>query len=696
MKPSSSTRPQRAAHRRPLGLCTALLALVCSAAAVASAQTSPSALHPQQVRVHLTTWGGFVRLPLEAPVVAQAGPGLSRLRLIGPSGESLPFAVQTTPRSEEHDVLTPPSLPREASQTTQPGEPPLYLETYELDLPTGAPPGSPWALDLDVALPTFTAEITTTSLSGGSEQLQTRTVFRLRDGATRTQIELPVADPTSAAPAGARRPPSALRPGTLRVAIRSQDGHLSPTFRFVSRAPAQEAVELEIPFSRVAESRSAGLTTLELTSPSGMVPSAIRFSSSTPSFVRPVRVEARVGDRFVEVTRSVITRGTGSDLLTVPLVPLRASSWRVTLTDDASPPLGELGVEAVIGEPSLVFAAAHAGGDADSLRLVFGGVRAIAPRFPEQDALASMPLDALPRATHGAIEPNPDHRDAPALGFAMHPGAEIDERAYRHVAALTVPPSTEGAVRVALPLEVLAAARSGLVDVRVVDAQGRQWPYVTVDAESTPFVDVGARRESTTRHASGVRTVYVVELPAGGLELRALRLDPDAALVDRPVVVESIEPGDARLLLTRGRLERLPGREAATDLALPPGRRQRLRITVEDGDEAPLTLRASVSYDQPALYLAAPAGTYRLLVGFEPIQTPVRAPVYDLESARALLLSVRPVDARLGPLGPNPRFEPPSPFSRERGQDIALWAVLGFATLALLGLTLRLSRTEPG
>jgi hypothetical protein len=78
------------------------------------------------------------------------------------------------------------------------------------------------------------------------------------------------------------------------------------------------------------------------------------------------------------------------------------------------------------------------------------------------------------------------------------------------------------------------------------------------------------------------------------------------------------------------------------------------------------------------LFLAAPAGDYRLLVGSDTVDDPR----YDIESARDLVLSVRAEDAVLGELAANPEYAPPSP-SRDAMTEAALLAVLAVAVLLL-------------
>ena len=110
---------------------------------------------------------------------------------------------------------------------------------------------------------------------------------------------------------------------------------------------------------------------------------------------------------------------------------------------------------------------------------------------------------------------------------------------------------------------------------------------------------------------------------------------------------------------------------------------------VSDGDDAPLDLdRVTARVPQPDLYLAAPAGSYFLLLG----NPGAEAPRYELESVRSTVLSVPAATISSSPLEPNPAFASTSRFTSSAGaQQLALWVVLGIAVLALGGLTLRLA-----
>src|SRR5208337_3651364 len=84
----------------------------------------------------------------------------------------------------------------------------------------------------------------------------------------------------------------------------------------------------------------------------------------------------------------------------------------------------------------------------------------------------------LTLARLGAVNDNPLFENTPLLAFAMRPGATIDRWVYQYIQRLSVQPSSEGLTRVHLGPEVQAAAKPDLADVRIIDEDGHQWPYL--------------------------------------------------------------------------------------------------------------------------------------------------------------------------------------------------------------------------
>ncbi len=146
------------------------------------------------------------------------------------------------------------------------------------------------------------------------------------------------------------------------------------------------------------------------------------------------------------------------------------------------------------------------------------------------------------------------------------------------------------------------------------------------------------------------------------------------------------------MLLSHGRLSREPGDARPIEIVFDTHRVWRLELRVADGDDAPLVFRgARVSMPSPTLFLAAPDGDYRILVG-DPSAGP---PDYEMARARDLVLAVRSVDATIGAASPNPAHVEPPWYLATDVETWLVWGVLALAILLLGFLTLRVTRQPP-
>jgi hypothetical protein len=274
----------------------------------------------------------------------------------------------------------------------------------------------------------------------------------------------------------------------------------------------------------------------------------------------------------------------------------------------------------------------------------------------------------------------------------QQPAAEIDPSSFSHAMPFSVPPSPDGVARLRLGPAVLATARADLADLRVIDASSRQWPYVLrpeVDREEF------ALRVDLQRGERG-RSRYLLALPVSPIAVDAVTLRIDRAFFDRAYRLTGERATDTAAdpsrttLLASGRLTRAAGAPDTIDLAFPRTRVTSLALLVEDGDEAPLPIAAAhASAPLAELRLVAPAGNYTLLAG----DPDAEAPRYEIANLRDRVLAARAVDCTPAALVPNPTCRP---LAGTRGgfEQLALWGAMGLAVVALVALTLRLSRRE--
>ncbi len=224
-----------------------------------------------------------------------------------------------------------------------------------------------------------------------------------------------------------------------------------------------------------------------------------------------------------------------------------------------------------------------------------------------------------------------------------------------------------------------------LSDLRIVDDKSRQWPYLVEPgavARLVPLEVQGPQRDKTESR-------YRLLPPVSRLGMQRLLLQIEAPYFDRAfrLLGHTIEAKE--LTLTTGRLARPIGDPRPVAIDLPARHVTELELVVEDGDDAALEIQsAQARVLLPDLFLTAPEGRYALLLG-SPDQ---RAPRYELERVRDVVLAVNSEPIGSGSLEPNPEF---SLTARLRGRGlqtrVLLWTVLIAAVLVLGGLTLRMT-----
>ncbi len=683
----------------------AALVVLASAASAESAgePTRLAALFPKQAEIRVER-SGLTRLMLPPEILAVCRPDLSDLRIVDDGGVEVPYLVDSGPDPDTRLDLTrtfvPQLLDTKVEEIRSENGPPIHRETYEIEAPPALPEGS-WSLELQANRPRFVRQADLAGIASDGHPtalLAAESIFRLADPTggvrERTRVVLP-----------------ALSAARLRITLEGRDGfYLEPGFRYLSVQAIAQPQSLLVPLDEVARRRVGDRTTIELSRPRGLVPDRLRIDTSTPLFDRAVEIR----DQGPGTPVAALGEGRITRIATVPKIehlevvlrPALGDRLLLDVLDGDSPPLADLQVSAQVRRPSLIFALGD--GAPTRLRLLFGGGRARRPRYDlagllprgtrtldGQRAIAAAQLydetDVGP-ASVGAIVNNPGFDHAPALAFAMRPGTEIDERRYSHQRALVITPSADGLVRLTLAPEETAVAREDLADVRVVDDGDRQWPYVLerdrVREELDVAVGESLHRAKTTR--------YPLDLPASAVSIEELSLETDAAFVDRAFrLVTKVDAGldGNERALASGRLVRRSGDPGPLTIAGGPWRRVRsLELVIEDGDEMPLVLRAvRVRAVLPEIALAAPAGTYRLLVG----NPDDAAPSYELARVRDVVLAMDATAVPSGRLEANPAYSVRTRYESEAGRDTALlWTILIVAVLALGGFTLRLARAE--
>jgi hypothetical protein len=301
--------------------------------------------------------------------------------------------------------------------------------------------------------------------------------------------------------------------------------------------------------------------------------------------------------------------------------------------------------------------------------------------------------------------PLPPMAFLPARGAAAETSAWAAQRTVRieggdDVYTLTLAPAD------------LAHLRADLGDLRLVDADRRQVPYVLEPRAAAARVTLDATA-ATARPAGTTTSAWTLTPPAAeagpdtpartGLPLADLELTFAEPFFDRQATLLVPDPRGPHGLqaiwqgtLRASRRERAAA-AAPQSIALQDLRPPRLQLEVRDGDNAALTLaRAEAVVWVPRLTFKAGAGAYRLLLGHRE----ATAPTYDLDALRqdVLAYSAIPIDRQaLSPIAANPDYAPGTPLlvARRLERGPVLWTVLGLSIVALIWLTRVILKRPP-
>jgi hypothetical protein len=297
---------------------------------------------------------------------------------------------------------------------------------------------------------------------------------------------------------------------------------------------------------------------------------------------------------------------------------------------------------------------------------------------------------------------NPRFQAAPPLAFVPTAGAGLDVTRWRALRTLAVP-GREDLYAVTLGAEDLGVLRPDLGDLRLVDASDRQVPYVLFPDGGEERVALEVMKEEAASEGRAVTRYVLATPPAVGekrapLPLRGLELDLAEGFFDRPARLFVPVAGGGRRrsdeVLFAGRLSRAAGRREPVTIPLDGAYRGEMVLEIEEGDNAPLTLKAARgTLTVPRVALKARPGPLRLVLG----NPEAGAPRYDIATLRREVVSYSAEPLRAGGLEPNPAFRRRAgDYLRDAPPTMLLWGALGVAVVALLFLTARLVRPEAG
>lgn len=275
------------------------------------------------------------------------------------------------------------------------------------------------------------------------------------------------------------------------------------------------------------------------------------------------------------------------------------------------------------------------------------------------------------------VQPNPLWQPPELRAGLALPSTEISLRGMRWEHPVEGGP---GLVRLPLSAEVMADAREGLADLRLIDGQGQQIPYLLrqrpVDAE------LGALE--FTRTEQGSRSILRAALPLAGEHedgppISAVRITTSAPVFSRTITLSRARGA----ILEPVRVYTWSGSERPTTLSVEVGQPlgRELVLTIENGDDPPLPIDGlSASVRSMELVASLPEGGARLVYGDR--ERPL--PEYDLSLLRGELFARATAVANLGA---RRDLEPTPPTGAERAMVLAgLAALISGLIVLVMGL----------
>ncbi len=629
----------------------------------------------------------LVSLKIAGEVLAECSPDLSDLRLVAADGHEIPYAVEPPPRgntdTSQSEVLAPAQVIATAQRGRATEEGSGLIETYELSPPPTAMAHAPLALQLEITRGHFVRQVAFGVKGASAAARSHASIFRISNGtAENTRIVLPKTVAASGKALMLEFTGAELEP-------------LEPVFSWVAASAPSSDQRFEVPLIAATQSTDGNLSTVTLPRAPGIVPSTLRFATSTARFQRHVSVFDGPGpENGTRLAAGLLLRtgAVGEEVLDIEVAASRGRSIRLEIDNQDSPPLADLAVSARVAAPTIVFAVPS---NTEGLTLRFGGGRARRPRY-DVTGLVRVPgvLARVAEVLNVRLSEMTPH--ARTSAWPAVPAALVDARRYSHTKPLVVSSDVAGAdpvlVRIPLGVNELSVLRTDRGDMRIVDSKHQSWPYVLTPSEDLTSLEVaalGPHGDETERPR------FDITMPASPTMAAFLLLQSRDLLLNRPYTLRGLGPNGVEQFSLHGTLIRdlepsegdeLP--KFVARIAVPAVAIVALQLEVQNGDNRPPVFeRAHVLARTAELVSPLPPGTYELLLG----RTDDAPPIYDLESSRALLLSEERHEVVFpSQLTSNPSFLP-SLAKSAPGVVPAwlLWSSLVAAVLVLGVVTLR-------
>ena len=366
-------------------------------------------------------------------------------------------------------------------------------------------------------------------------------------------------------------------------------------------------------------------------------------------------------------------------------IPARSGSGGdlyLEIDDAGSPPLRGLRVRLHGSRVRLVFPVSSR-----SLTLYYGNEGTRAPSY-DIEGLRPRLAQAMgtTAAEIGPEEANPLFKRDPPLRFAATLGAPLDPSKWRRERAIRRI-TEEDVYTIALRAEDLASLRPDLADLRVVNDENKQVPFLIDPDFADERLPLKVQRQATgPPHRSLYRLGPAEALHGEPPRVSRLEIEVSDAFFERPARILNPTNPAQREMPFSFTLSRKPPSSAPLVLGTSAPL-DVMTLEVDDGDNAPLDLRSAVAIVRvPRIVFKAAPGSLRLLLG----NRGAEAPRYDIAGLRSELLAYSAIAAHAGALGDNKGSRPSllSGFgTAPRGAVV--WAAIILALVALVGLTLK-------
>ncbi len=639
---------------------------------------------------------GFISIALLPEVGAHSQGDLRDVRIVGPEGAEIPYVVDRVVEREATrrwagrlvDTRREPSAPRGAGG---PADERAGRSVWVVDL------GEERTFDtvaLDIGAWDFAKRVRLEASTDGAAWQTLREDAGVFEAAWTPRV----------------RHTTVSLPGTNRgryLRLTTRDDRLSPpvdvagvTVSATRRAEGEEW-KRPAPLSRV-EGKAGSRYRLDL--PATLPFEVLTLEADDAAFARAVRLlEVReVSGRRVErvLAEGLLYRVKLPDAaLSGECLSLRVTSAGqagdlvLEVADGDSPPLKRPRVTVSGAAVRLLFAAGPG-----LVVLYYGNKMTRAPLYDLGPVRERLALSTPAMGTLGPEMENARFRRATPLPFAAPRGASVEVHRWKARRKLTIG-GGEDLHALTLAPEDLAVLRPDLGDVRLVDEQGRQVPYILETGVSPATVPLRVGTDGRIGSRYRLRLSESSSVGPLTLPLAALELEVAERFFDRPARLLAGAPGGrGERALFAGRLA--PAADPRTQGAPPPlvipldgSRYSELTLQVDEGDNAPLTLTAARAVVRvPRITFQAGSGSYSLLLG----NRDATGARYDLTSLRQEVLAYSALAASASAAEANPAYRRfVGDYWNDAPPTLLLWGTLLVAVVALLLLTARVIRRPP-